>query len=321
MTGRNLGACLMVFAFAFVSSAIAQEKTDKPADTPNAELLRRLLDKVDQLDRDLKTVLKNAPKALPENLADRKLVALLETPVIQTFHIGVRNNQPVEQRVFVAKLTLVNLTPDAKTVESSQITLDADGNSLKNGVLDATVLNYSITIGQQGHQLSQIKPTATLKVASGQTATTWVVFSGLPRGPGLPKLKLSIADGDKPTEIDINAWAAAKLDFSSQRLGPRGCLALLTIGGELNFISYGALVEELERLASQKVTRAVIRWAEGAPPIDLNLSYQFIGMAQSLGRTDQVNQQLPSLPQSFTEFRLAELPAANQSQRDRKSVV
>ncbi len=312
MTCRNLGACLLVFAF--VSSAIAQEKTEKPADTPNGELLRRLLEKVDQLDRDLKTVLKNAPKALPENPADRKLVALLDTPAIQTFHVGVRNNQPVEQRVFVAKLTLVNLTPDAKTIEASQVTLDADGTSLKNGVLDATVLNYSINIGQQGYQLSQIKPTGTLKVASGQTATTWVVFGGLPRGPGLPKLKLSIADGDKPTEIDINAWAAAKLDFSSQRLGPRGCLALLTIGGELNFISYGALVEELERLASQKVTRAVIRWAEGAPAIDLNLSYQFIGMAQSLGRTDQQNQQLPSLPQSFTEFRLAELPTANQSQ-------
>ena len=312
MTCRNLGACLLVFAF--VSSALAQEKTEKPADTPNGELLRRLLDKVDQLDRDLKTVLKNAPKALPENPADRKLVALLDTPAIQTFHVGVRNNQPVEQRVFVAKLTLVNLTPDAKTIEASQVTLDADGNVLKNGVLDATVLNYSLTIGQQGHQLSNLKPTPTLKVASGQTATTWVVFGGLPRGPGLPKLKLSIADGDKPTEIDINAWAAAKLDFSSQRLGPRGCLALLTIGGELNFISYGALVEELERLASQKVTRAVIRWAENAPAIDLNLSYQFIGMAQSLGRTDQQNQQLPSLPQSFTEFRLAELPTTNQSQ-------
>ncbi|MBC7819388.1 MAG: tetratricopeptide repeat protein [Planctomycetaceae bacterium] len=312
MTSRNLGGLLLVVAF--VSSAFAQEKTEKAADTPNAELLRRLLEKVDQLDRDLKTVLKNAPKALPENPADRKLVALLETPVIQTFSIGVRNNQSIEQRVFVAKLTLINLTPDAKTVESSQITLDADGTSLKNGMLDATVLNYSLTIGQQGHQISQLKPTPTLKVASGQTATTWVVFGGLPRGPGLPKLKLSIADGDKPTEIDINAWAAAKLDFSSQRLGPRGCLALLTIGGELNFVSYGALVEELERLASQKVTRVVIRWAEGAPAIDLNLSYQFIGMAQSLGRTDQMNQQLPSLPQSFTEFRLAELPTPNQSQ-------
>lgn len=312
MTSRNLIGVLLVVAF--VSSAFAQEKPEQAPDTPNSELLRRLLNKVDQLDRDLKTVLKNAPKALPENPADRKLVALLDTPVIQSFSIGVRNNQPLEQRIFVAKLTLINLTPEAKTIESSKITLDADGNLLKNGEIEPLLQNYSITIGQQGHAISQLKPTPTLKVASGQTATTWVMFGGLPRGPGLPKLKLSIADGDKPTEININAWAAAKLDFSSQRLGPRGCLALLTIGGELNFVSYGALVEELERLASQKVTRVVIRWAEGAPPIDMNLSYQFIGMAQSLGRTDQTNPQLPSLPHSFTEFRLAELPTQNQSQ-------
>ena len=119
MTGRNLGACLLVFAF--VSSALAQEKTEKAPDTPNAELLRRLLEKVDQLDRDLKTVLKNAPKALPENPADRKLVALLDTPVIQSFQLGVRNNQPVEQRVFVAKLTLLNLTPDAKSATTRVI--------------------------------------------------------------------------------------------------------------------------------------------------------------------------------------------------------
>ncbi len=312
MTSRILVSFLLVVAF--VSSAFAQEKPEQAPDTSNSELLRRLLNKVDQLDRDLKTVLKNAPKSLPENPADRKLVALLESPVIQSFHLGVRNNQPVEQRVFVAKLTLINLTPEAKTVESSKITLDADGNSLKNGEVEALLQNYSITIGQQGHPISQLKLTPTLKVASGQTATTWVIFGGLPRGPGLPKLKLSIADGEKPTEIDINAWAAAKLDFSTQRLGPRGCLALLTIAGELNFISYGALVEELERLASQKVTRVVIRWSENAPAIDLNLSYQFLGMAQSLGRTDQTNQQLPSLPHSFTEFRLAELPLSNQSQ-------
>ena len=58
----------------------------------------------------------------------------------------------------------------------------------------------------------------------------------------------------------------------------------------------------------------VLRWADTAPPIDQNLSYQFIGMVQSLGRTDTNNTQLPSLPHSFVEFRLADLPAANQAQ-------
>ncbi len=308
---RSLLACSLVVLIALPGPAAAQEKAP---DTPNAELLRRLLEKVDQLDRDLKSVLKNAPKAIPENPEDRKLVAMLETPVIQNFSIGIRNGQPVEHRLFVAKLMLINLTAESKTVEATQITLDADGNSLKNGVVDAQVQNFGINIAQQGYSLSQIKPTASLKINPGQTATTWIIFSGLPRGPGLPKMKLRIASGDKPIEIDFNAWAMSKLDISSKRLGPRGCLALLTIGGELNFISYGALVEELERLATQKVSRVVVRWAEGAPAIDVNLSYQFIGMAQSLGRAEAQNQQLPSMPQSFTEFRLAELPTANQAQ-------
>ncbi|TXT36773.1 MAG: hypothetical protein FD138_883, partial [Planctomycetota bacterium] len=309
MNRRILGFCLLVVAF--VSSVFSQEKAPE---TPNGEVLRRLLEKVDQLDRDLKAVLKNAPRAIPDNPDERKLVAMLETPVIPTFPVGTRNGQASEQRLFIAKLTLINLTTEAKTVEASQITLDADGNVLKNGELDPQIQNHGINIGQVGYSLNQIKPTPSLKIVSGQAGTTWIVFGGLPRGPGLPKLKLSITAGDKPVELDINAWTAAKLDLSTKRLGPRGCLALVTIGGELNFVSYTALVDELERLAAQKVSRIVIRWAEGAPAIDQNLSYQFIGMVQSLGRTDAQNSQLQSLPQSFTEFRLADLPATNQSQ-------
>lgn len=313
MNYKAFGFWLVVVTFTAVVGA-QEQKAEKPADSPNSELLRRLLEKVDQLDRDLKSVLKNAPKAIPENPEDRKLVPMLETPVIQSFNFGTRNGQAVEHRIFVAKLTLINLTAEPKTIESTQITLDADGNSLKNGVIDSQLQNYGISIGQQGYSLNQIKPTASLKITPGQSAATWIIFSGLPRGPGLPKLKLSIASGDKPIEIDVNAWAMSKLDIASKRLGPRGCLALLTIGGELNAISYGALVEELERLVTQKVSRVVIRWTEGAPAIEQNLSYQFIGMAQSLGRTDAQNTQYPSLPQSFTEFRLAELPGANQAQ-------
>ena len=308
---RSLLGTWWLIVVALSVPAAAQEKA---SDTPNGEVLRRLLEKVDQLDRDLKAVLKNAPRAIPDNPEDRKLVVMLETPAIQSFNFGNRAGQQAEQRLLIAKLTLFNLTAEPKTVESTKITLDADGNVLKNGELDAQLPNYGISIGQQSYSLNQIKPVASLKIAPGQAGTTWVIFTGLPRGPGLPKLKLSIAVGDKPIELDVNAWTASKLDLTTKRLGPRGSLALLTIGGELNALSYSALVEELERLAALKVTRVVIRWAEGALPIEQNLSYQFIGMAQSLGRTDQQNQQFQSMPQSFTEFRLADLPAANQAQ-------
>jgi HEAT repeat protein len=312
---------LLLLALAWLSAStiaqvVAQEPTSEipaPAESPNGELLRRLLNKVDELERDLKTVLKNTPKAIPADAADQKLVPLLETPVVQTFTLGSRNGQPIEHRLFVAKLTLINLTPDAKTIEPSHITLDSDGNVLKNGELDQQIQNYGISIGQQGYSLNQLKPTS-IKIGSGQTGTTWVVFDGLPRGPGLPKLKLSIRDGGQTIELDINDWAARKLDIASKRLGPRGCLALLTIGGELNGISLGALVDELDRLSAQKVARIVIRWAESAPPIEQNLSYQFFQMVQNLGRSEFNNPQLPTLPHTFSEFHLAEVPTANQPQ-------
>lgn len=162
MNFRTIGLWLVVFTSTAVVGA-QEQKAEKAADTPNGEVLRRLLEKVDQLDRDLKSVLKNAPKAIPENPEDRKLVAMLETPVVQSISGGVRNGQQVEHRLFVAKLTLINLTAEAKTVEASQITLDVDGNSLKNGVLDVPIQNYGINIGQQGYSLNQIKPTASMK--------------------------------------------------------------------------------------------------------------------------------------------------------------
>ncbi|HLQ46871.1 MAG TPA: hypothetical protein VK137_19150, partial [Planctomycetaceae bacterium] len=201
--------------------APAQATDERRSGSSDSELLRRLLDKVDQLDRDLKSLLKNAPKPIPENPADRKLMMMLETPVMQTFQISSPTGQFAEHRVFAAKLVLINLTPEAKRVEPSQITLDADGNVLKNGDVNKQLENYGLQVGQQGMSLSQLKPTA-VKVAPGMTANTWIVFDGLPRGPQIPKMKLSIADGEKPIELDINAWAAAQLDLSSKRLGPRG---------------------------------------------------------------------------------------------------
>ncbi len=301
------GLCATIVLMTLPACSWAQTKEGS---TPDSELLRRLLDKVDQLDRDLRGVLKNAPKPLPENAADRKLIPMLETAVTQTLHLANPMGQSVEHRVFVAKLTLINLTPETITVEPSQITLEADGNPLKNGEADKQALNYGIQIGQQGYTLSTIKPT-TMKIASGSTGQTWILFGGIPRGPQLPKLLLKIAIADKPIDIDINAWATTKLNLSSRRLGPRGSLALLTINGELSSVSLGALIEELERLAAMKVTRAVIRWSEGAPPIDQQLSYWFLTAVQTLGRSEYNNPQFPSLPNSFSQLRLAEIPQGN----------
>ncbi len=302
---RIVAACLAVLP----SVAVAQ--TDE-SDVPDIGRSQRLLDKVEQWKREAQAVLKNFPRPIPADPADRKVVIELETPVVRTIHVSDAAGQWIEHRVFVAKLRLINLTTETKTIEPPQIKLMADGNWLKNGEIEPRTQGADVQVGEQSFPLGTLKPTP-VQIASGRSGSTWIVFGGLPRGAQIPKLQLSVSVGEKPIELDINAWSAAKLGLSSRRLGPRGCLALLTIEGELNPLSYGALLEELARLAQQKVTRVVIRWSKSAPPIDLTLSYWFLGAVQSNGRNEYPNQPYSSPPNSFTELRLAELPFANRS--------
>lgn len=292
--------------------AICLLATSMSAQTPGGGdgLFQQLIDKAGQLDRDVQELLKQLPKPIPTDPADQKLIATIEMPTLPTRYWVTAARTQNEYRLFVAKLTLLNLTPQLQTIEPAQITLDADGQKLTNGVVDAKAQAFPIQIGQQGFVLSQLKPTS-LKIAPGMTASTWIVFGGLPRGPQVPPLKLLIAAGDTPLEIDLNAEAVKQLMVTSQRMGPRGCLALLTLNGEINLLTYSALIAELERLLEQKVTRVVIRWTDTAPPInDVQLNFWLLSSVQLFGRENQ-NTQFPALPTGFSEFRLAELPFAN----------
>ena len=273
------------------------------------ELQQRLLDRLMQVERDARRLLKDLPQPVPSDPANHKLFVTLETPVLTTFFLQSPVGQIVEHRVFVAKLVLTNLTPGAKIIEPAQLTLDADGNRLKNGELDKAIQPRGVQIGQQLLTFTQIKPN-TVTVPPGFTKSTWIVFGGLPRGQQIPSLKLQIDSGDKPIEFDISAWAAKQLMLMSTRLGPRDCLALLTISGELNSLTVGAFFEELDRLAMQKVSRVVVRWNSGLTPLESSVFNWLTQAVQTLGRIENYSpyNQFPQLPNSFSEFRLAELP-------------
>ncbi len=281
---------------------------------PNHGLQQRLLDRLTQFDREAKRLLKQWPQPIPPDPANRKLLITLETPVLTTFYLKSTTGQFADQRVFVAKLTLTNLTLDPKTIEPAQITLDADGVRLKNGDLDKSLQKSGVQIEQQFQLFAQLKPPS-LTLPPGWTKSTWIVFGGLPRGQQIPQLRLLVDSGDKPTEFDINAWATEKLALTSTRLGPRSCLAVLTISGELNSVTVGAFLEELDRLAMQKVSRIVVRWKSGTPPLDALVFNWLTQAVQSLGRNENYSpyNQFPQLPNSFSEFRLAELPGLNQA--------
>lgn len=296
-----------VLCLSVLSSRTFAQTNDSPDAVPAIQ--RRFFDWLNRVDRDAKQLLKGLPQQIPQNPADRKLVVSMETPVLSTLFLQSAAGSTFEHRVFVAKLVLTNLTLEIKTIEPTQIILEADGNRLKNGELDKVVQARGIQIGSEMQSFSQLKPKA-VKIPPGVTKTTWVVFGGLPRGQQTPQLKIIVESDEKPTEFDITAWSEKTLALSSTRLGPRECLGLLTISGELNSLTVGTFLSELERLATQKVTRVVVRWNSDSPAIDPVVFTWLTQAAQSLGRNENYSpyNQFAQLPNSFVEFRLAELP-------------
>ena len=99
-----------------------------------------------------------------------------------------------------------------------------------------------------------------------------------------------------------------ELKLTVERIGPRGCLALLTVAGELNTVNAGSLVGTLESLVAQKVVRAVIRFQRSAPRLDGQMLSWLQQGAVLAGRGENNNVQLPGFPMALRELHLAALP-------------
>src|SRR5205807_3559589 len=111
---------------------------------------------------------------------------------------------------------------------------------------------HSFQLGQQTLQLRNLQMAKQLQVNAGGTASTWLLFPDLPAGNDVPRLNVKLKIGDHVQEIDVNAAQRERLGLKIERLGPSGCLGLLTVSGALDHINVGTLVEELDRLSSNK---------------------------------------------------------------------
>ena len=156
--------------------------------------------------------------------------------------------------------------------------------------------------------VGKMQPTTELQVPPGESAEKWLVFGGLPPGNQVPSLVLRIAAAGTAQEIDLNEAARRQMKLTVERIGPRGCLALLTVGGELNTVNIGSLVGTLESLVAQKVVRAVIRFDRSVPQLDGQILSWLQQGAFLAGRGENNNMQLPLFPAALRELHFARLP-------------
>ncbi|TWU13283.1 Tetratricopeptide repeat protein [Symmachiella macrocystis] len=311
--GRLLAGLLLCSLCVTCVPTVALAQESQP--TADAPLLNELRERLLRLEQELNALKKNQRPKIPEDKSQQRVVMMLESCYLGRYYNRSANSR--HARFFVAKLNLVNLTPEAIEIQREQIELVADGTSIKLEEIPKQLLNQSVQIDNQYQQLRNKKPSKKLKLSPGGMQSTWVVFDKLDDGTHVPDMTLKVQINDKPVEIDVNASQKEALEMEIERIGPRGSLGLATINGKLNTINIGGMMDDLDQLATQQVIRVVLRWSEGAAQPDQQVMAWIIQNASSLGANGATSEQFPPIPATMREFHLSDLPKSNNSHSSR----
>jgi HEAT repeat protein len=217
-------------------------------------------------------------------------------------------NPPTGSRFLAVQVEVTNPGSNPVAIRAQDIVLRCDGTDFKLKEPAGGLRNAAFMVRGRTIKVSETQPTAALQIAPEKSTEKWLVFGGLPAGSQVPPMVLQVKTGASTQEIDVNEAALKELKLTVERIGPRGCLALVTIGGELNTVSVGNLIATLESLVAQKVVRAVIRFKPSATRLDGQILSWLQQGAYLAGRGENNNSQMPVFPAALRELHLAGLP-------------
>ncbi len=285
------------------------------AERDSAAELKQILERLNRADRDLVEQQAKSGK-LPGKQQDRRVIAVVDSPFLGSEYYGSNTNP----RFFVARLTLVNLTDQPVVMKRESIRLTFEGVTYPVKEATESLKNRPYQVGQQTIQMRSLPMPVELNVASGARGSTWVLFPELPPGNHVPPIELRFQPGAVERVWDVVARERDVLGMKVERIGPRHSLGMVRISGTLNTINVGSLVEELDRLAADRLVRAVIDWEPGSSISELTLSHWLQNSAVGSGRAQQfAEQQFPGLPASFRELHLSRLPNQNSADNQTSS--
>lgn len=278
---------------------LTQKEEAKPADPAkptDAQSLQELLERIKKLEAEVDRLKNGAlPAAKP---AETEVMTLLDIAQIGMVYL------PTGQSRYVAlHLIVANTGSKPVTIAQDQITAEIDGETRKLEKIAPELANHGFAFKNQNYNLQSMQPEKNRIVPAGGQVSFWLVFPKLAMANTIPKCKLKLSVGDIKKEIDVNSVQRAVLGLETERIGPRGCLALLTITGSMTTFNTQAVVDEIERLAALKVARVVLRWSADAPAPDAQI-VNWLQNATNVGQVRNTNELFPSLPGSLREFHL-----------------
>ena len=215
----------------------------------------------------------------------------------------------------IVRLQVVNLTDKPVEFPASSMVVTADGRALKHEMWSGSVPTMSFRInGGRSLRLKDIDTPETIRVEPGQAAGVYGVFRDVPDVGPLTELKLVVGGLPQPVRCDLMARATRELAMRVERLGPRKCVGVISIGGRIDPINAHALVNQMDQLATTGATRIVLRFGRNAPRLDPTARTWLTSAAGSTaagGRMRSNIGQYPLLPSSVQELHIGLFPGSS----------
>ena len=220
----------------------ADSATEAPADPLSPAAQQKWLDQLQRFDPALAQQKLTAGQ-VPQDPQQQRVQFFIETP-----HLGqVYVSGPSARPYFAAKLTVLNLTPDPVVIKREQVTFTINGQKLELKEVPPDIKFYGVEIDQQHYQLGQLNPFLTVQIPPGGIRSDWIFATQFPTQGAIPKIEVQIQQGETPVKLDVNQLQRSLLSLETAQLGPRNCLTVLRISGELNIINLGGMIDELDR--------------------------------------------------------------------------
>jgi len=273
--------------------------TPAQAAKPTTSSLIERLDAASRSVREVKQALGDpAPPVPPPDATSIRIVP-------EDMHLD--RNYRSNARYLALRVHVVNVGRQPVTIQRESFRLSTRGNELSPGIPTGPGLNR-VPMGTRSVELSELAKKGPVEIPAGGSVELEIGFSSIPGSSDVPDMTLRLPVEDRVAEIDLNAYALGLMRLEIERLGPRGLLGLVTVGGEITPIGAGELARILEKLANDHATRLVLTWRKDAPAVQLDFSTWLVQAASQVGVIPANDGRHPVLSGAIQELHLAAFP-------------
>lgn len=248
---------------------------------------------------------KDGTKAI-EGAPNEKAPFLVPRPT----HWGIQFSADPPRRFLAVELTVVNPTDTPVTLREDDVALTVAGNATPLAKPSSDVFLQPIPRGSAMVTLSEVKRLETLTVPAKSADSAWIIAEQLPDSAVIPELLVSVKLAGETIRLDLRKIEEGRLELSTEILGPRNAIGLMTIRGQLNSVNAQTFSDAVAELVDKKATRLVLQWAKTAEAPDPRLKAWLELAAQKEPTEEGEVQAFPLLPITFDELTLVKMPAS-----------